>query len=634
MSEDKNQPVPANKPIHTEEIPDNSKFELGQWYWLKDEEDQKERMHCIVHIGSNYIELQRATLHGSSSERIHFKDVMKRCRPVENPKEEIQKEITNNQGNVNRILTEIKDLSRQLSLSSDQDTPESSTAVMCISGSTNIVKYKNELEEAKKKLPELQKELKDATERLCLWMTAESYPLQCQYDTIKETLEKIEERIFHVELYGGLLDTLYQFSDGKPAPINTPVHVMQRICYMDEECLLDYDAGGMNFEKIPDFCEWLLRKNNLNRIFPFPRCVVAFQVRRNEKDYGGLNIFIKIANEKEDVKTYLFIRNGDKMYYIGSGISFQPKLFPNKDEFNFTEAMYAKVDHYGVQELIPVRTYEDMLKEYKENKKLSKKWQKENPKKDGWDNPYRDKLRDLEDIANEKYHRVDNNTVYFDDVNQKIAREAKQYNRIALILQGLFDRSEVFNPHVPVKLYKPEDFAAHIKLIYEEDHILYAGEKPDFEAYRNKLNDALCEGALTIGQFDVFLDRIFEKENEELRRRGKDELRYRTTSPPWNNPGPKKIDKVFIFHKRSKTCTYKWERPLGWTRYYREKDTTDAWLRRVPANQILCLTNYKAGDYKQFFADPRTREEYLQWAPFLLTAEDWVNKKYKDNKNE
>lgn len=621
MSENKNQPSLSNKPIHTEEIPDNFKYELGTWYWLKDEDNQKERMYYIVHIGSNYIEFKRAMLHGSSSERIHFKNVMKRCRPVENPKEEIQKKITNSKDNVNRILSEIKDLSRQLSLF-DQDAPESSTAVMCISGSTNITKYKNDLEAAKKKLPELQKELKDATEILCLWMTAESYPLQCQYDTIENTLDKVNERIFHVELYGGLLDKIHQFSDGKPAPINTPVHVMQRICYMDEECLLDYDAGGMNFEKIPDFCKWLLRKNNRDRIFPFPRCVVAFQVRRNTKDYDNLNIFIKIAQEEEDTKTYLFIRNGEKMYYIGSGIDFQPKLFPNKNEFNFTEAMYARIHWDKVEELIPARTYEDMLREYKENKKLSRKWKEENPKKDDWDNPYIGKLRDF---SEKKYHRVDSDTVYFDDINHKISTEAKKYNRIALILQGLFDRSEVFNPHVPVKLYKPEDFAAHIKLTYEEDHTLYAGEKPDFEAYRNKLNETLCEGAWTVGQFDVFLDRIYEKEKEKLERRGTERRAYRMA--PWNNPGPKKTDKVKIFHKRSRTCSYKWERELGFSRYYRAKDTTDAWLRRVPANKLLCLTNYKAGDYKQFFSDPRTRGEYLKWAPFLLAAEDWIFKK-------
>ena len=32
---------------------------------------------------------------------------------------------------------------------------------------------------------------------------------------------------------------------------------------------------------------------------------------------------------------------------------------------------------------------------------------------------------------------------------------------------------------------------------------------------------------------------------------------------------------------------------------------------------------YTPGDYRQFFADPRTRAEYLKWAPLLLEAEEW-----------
>ena len=34
-------------------------------------------------------------------------------------------------------------------------------------------------------------------------------------------------------------------------------------------------------------------------------------------------------------------------------------------------------------------------------------------------------------------------------------------------------------------------------------------------------------------------------------------------------------------------------------------------------------TAYTPGDYHLFFDDPRTRELYLKWAPFMLTAEDF-----------
>jgi hypothetical protein len=43
----------------------------------------------------------------------------------------------------------------------------------------------------------------------------------------------------------------------------------------------------------------------------------------------------------------------------------------------------------------------------------------------------------------------------------------------------------------------------------------------------------------------------------------------------------------------------------------------------VPADQLFNVSAYRPGDYKQFFADHRTRAEYLRWAPLLLTAEEF-----------
>jgi hypothetical protein len=52
---------------------------------------------------------------------------------------------------------------------------------------------------------------------------------------------------------------------------------------------------------------------------------------------------------------------------------------------------------------------------------------------------------------------------------------------------------------------------------------------------------------------------------------------------------------------------------------------------RCRSNAVLNVSAYKAGDFKIFYADPRTRAEYLKWAPLLLAAEDYVAGK-KDKK--
>jgi len=44
--------------------------------------------------------------------------------------------------------------------------------------------------------------------------------------------------------------------------------------------------------------------------------------------------------------------------------------------------------------------------------------------------------------------------------------------------------------------------------------------------------------------------------------------------------------------------------------------------------RVLNVDAYQPGDYRQFFNDPRTREEYLEWAPLLLAAEEYKAGRY------
>ncbi len=43
----------------------------------------------------------------------------------------------------------------------------------------------------------------------------------------------------------------------------------------------------------------------------------------------------------------------------------------------------------------------------------------------------------------------------------------------------------------------------------------------------------------------------------------------------------------------------------------------------APVDELLNVSAYQKGDFKIFFADPRTRGEYLRWAPLLMAAEKW-----------
>jgi hypothetical protein len=73
---------------------------------------------------------------------------------------------------------------------------------------------------------------------------------------------------------------------------------------------------------------------------------------------------------------------------------------------------------------------------------------------------------------------------------------------------------------------------------------------------------------------------------------------------------------------RARKAVFRWER---------DRKTFDPYSRRrggievsvtVPASELLNVSAYTPGDFKQFFEDPRTRREYLKWAPLMLAAED------------
>lgn len=146
---------------------------------------------------------------------------------------------------------------------------------------------------------------------------------------------------------------------------------------------------------------------------------------------------------------------------------------------------------------------------------------------------------------------------------------------------------------------------------------MVAGPKPDFDAYRKRLNATITKGTVTIGQ-----DRFWAmKEAEKEQNRRPDREYWSDESRPYGNPGPGKLARV-VEATRTK-CTFHW---------LRARLTYDPWARntspiackiQVPRGVLFNADAYTPGDFKQFYDDPRTRAEYLKWAPVLLLAEEY-----------
>ena len=142
-----------------------------------------------------------------------------------------------------------------------------------------------------------------ANEELARWMTAPMLPLKIQAAQRKDVIEVIDGRVFTVELYAGLCEEVVEVAAGEPAGATEPVHVFQRQHYMDEECLVQYEAGGMKFSDIKEFDAWIARPQNRDRILPFPRTIVAFRVRRHERAFratrsrNSYNLFLSATRQ-------------------------------------------------------------------------------------------------------------------------------------------------------------------------------------------------------------------------------------------------------------------------------------------------------------------------------------------------
>lgn len=617
----------------SERLPDEGvPIGIGEWYWIKNVYEEKDFFGCVVHVGSNFAEIENP--HGKSV-RIHFDKFDKLCRKELDPEKLIQGKIDHYKGVVREKLGEIKELTARLGLTPSHKIVEESASrsLSVISGVDNVKNYKQELIRAKETdLPKLFEEVKEGHENLAIWMQATALPMKAAAEGMEECVEAVNDRVFSISLYAGLTEEVIQITKGDPAGISEKLRIMQRLLYMDEECLLNYKHGGMEFKDIGQFDTWLAKPENRDRVMPFPRGIVAFRVRRQRKERGWdgslRNIWINIGLEESDKTTFLYIRNGERMYRMNCELEFGELIFPGREEMDLSEPMMAKMFCSKVEDVITKRHYDDMVKERKEEEKKYNAWKKANPKMDSYKNPH----YHYRDIRVDSYHSFNKSSVYYDEISGEIERRVKHYNRIAVIVQGLYDRSEVLHPHPPVKLWNPEGFSSAIDLVYDGSNTLHYGNAPDFEAYRKACNSSLKEGSITIGQDDFWQLKEGKKESTRLDNDWRNKSEHRPDRfKPYGNPGPGYLARIVRWKPGSRKATFEWTRARLKDTYSEFRGERLPCAINVPDSRLFNVDAYKLGDFKQFFQDPRTRAEYLQWAPMLIAAEEYHagNKKVK-----
>lgn len=617
--------VEAPRPsVSQMEAPDQTP-KLGEWFWVRGLKDWNKKeilpwLGCVNEVGTNYVNVRgvaKDEYNNGNSWRIHLDDVLDHLTPAPEAPEVIAREVAEHQAEVRRLMGEVKLLTSRLAVTSVALPPAASeeTSVLALRNpGDSMADYKTALVKAKKEtLPELFKQIEEANKAAARWMSAPLIPLRAEAAQLTPAIKAVEQRIFNVELYAGLVEQVVQIMDGEPAPVATPIHLFQRRHYMDEEALLNYRHGGMEFKDLGAFDRWLAEPENRDRILPKPRCIVAFQVRRNEKEREMVNLsdFIRILEEhKLDKLTFLYLRNGDRVYRLSTEIDFGADLFPDLDRIDTTGKLYMNTRFGGHRDM-------DLITEGEHEALLE------------WDRQNVGKLQypetpsfGVHSSRAKNYTLYSRESVYYDDATRHIEDEMARHNRLVIVLQGILDRSPVFHPHPPWQLWTTDGFATALSLIYDDSRALTPGDAPDFEAYRARLNASLGVGYWTVGQEDFWEEQEAIKECRRLSNDYRNRTDYRPKRfKPWDDPGPGEVARIARWAPRAKTATFTWtkeRRRETWKRGEVERSMT------VPAAKLLNVSAYNLGDFKVFFADPRTRADYLQWAPLLLRAEDFV----------
>jgi hypothetical protein len=653
--------------------PADDRPRVGSWWWVSStgnrDESEYDRpgkiwLACVVEVGSNYAKVKGVRW----STRIALDHFYERCAAEPDPQRFIDEQVRTHKESVRALMGEIRQICHRLGVpmrhalaATTSETPSQALAKAHSVG--DIGRYKKALVRAKEKtLPDLFNQIKEQHKQMAMWMEAELIPARADLAAAQEVTDVIEGKIHTVELYAGLTEELACVREGEPASIDERVRIMQRMAYMDEECLAQYEAGGMDFKDVDAFDAWLSREGNLARIFPSRRCIVAFRVRRADKEYPGLDAFIRFHMNEANRQTFLYIRNGEQLWRMRTSIDFGRELFPDQESSDLLggDELWIKSSEFDIERghgIITGRRRTAMIEEHKRLRRVAARrlsqWRKAGkPEKEAWTyvvgeddfkefeyrhegiapggevvlsgRPYGTWHHDnLDHPAHLQYELLTPHHVYHDDAMRRVQKAALEHNRIAVIVQGLLDRSACLHPHPPWRIWTPEGFASGVELSYDVSRAIAAGDAPDFEAYRRQLNRGIRAGCHTIGQKGAWRAHMEERHGEKWHYHSR-----------WGN-GPGHIHRVERV-LRSGACEFRWTRRRvspewvpdpgrpGWRKAtYPSLPCT--WT--CPASALTCVDAYTPGDFHLFFDDPRTRADYLQWAPILLACEDWHAKR-------
>lgn len=402
---------------------------------------------------------------GYSKFRVSEDDLLASCRLEPNPEKYLADLIASKMHEIADMKPDMQQIGMgdaKLLTVAVSDTASLTEGALALTNDPAMVKKRlatarNELARFGKQIESKQKELKALLE-------TQKGLLEVRVAEMASIIARFEEGVWTINLYLGKDEEVIRIADGKAAPKDTPITIRQMTLYMDEESAALAESGGISCENVKEFDKWITsNKKHLEQVLPEIKGVVAIKPRRRPKERGsGYGRSLAADMAQWDKKTYFLMRNGEKLYRICPELEVLDVIVPRRD------AMDGLFDFVG---------------------------------KDGETKPMRP--------GGERWMKAMESA---DATN-------RHYMRILLFLQGLVDRTVVFQPLPAERLnvFRATEDGEHLRFIRDAEMLLGDGREM-YDDWVARINGELAVGHRIIGKFDSYAAARFLKDDEDSRR--------------------------------------------------------------------------------------------------------------------
>jgi len=272
---------------------------------------------------------------------------------------------------------------------------------------------------------------------------------------IQKKIRRMEEMVWTLELYSGKEEELTAIVTGQPAPESTPLTVRQGVLSMAEESAVMLDEGGMDARDVERFYEWLRRDPaRINQFLPEEKGIVGLVPTFHDKEYDDTYLAAQVADANR--YTYFLIRNGENIYSVTSEFKGGRTLVPTHHEF--------------------MELFEGIIEDPVTGKRRK-----------GTFAPGSHEFLKAEAQADGR---------------------RRHYYRVALILQGIIDRTAMLQP-LPendqgerrINLTTPDDYLAGRVRVIEDVSMALSDQRETFEEWLARVNGSMETGRRVVGDF-------------------------------------------------------------------------------------------------------------------------------------